>query len=203
MTINLIGLQHRTSDGISTYGNRDFGMPIVIADPASGEPYTRIFSNAQGIRSIEIDSIVKWERLPNSVIATKYKAVAGAASDLQAGKQHKKDNPALMVRQSEQAQGKLLDNMGREIIRGPVGGGYYNNVHIISDSVGIEGSSVTVTNSVIEAPVCIRTGGMGASVSGNTLSCRLCIEFTGSLLMDNTLINNSCAGQLTNRPDGS
>ena len=103
--------------------------------------------------------------------------------------------------QQNRSNEKLRDNMGREIVRGPVGSGYYNNVHIISDSVGIQGYSVMVTNSVIEAPVCIRTGGQGATVSNNILMCNLCIEFTDNTLINNTLSNNQCSGQGTNRPD--
>lgn len=96
---------------------------------------------------------------------------------------------------------KPRDKMGKEIIKGPVGSGYYNNVHIISDSVGIQGYSVMVTNSVIEAPVCIRTGGQDVTVSNNILICNLCVEFTDSALINNTLDNNQCLGQGTNRPD--
>jgi hypothetical protein len=127
--------------------------------------------------------------------------------------------------QQNRSNEKPRDNMGRELIRGPVGSGYYNNVHIISDSVGIQGysvtatnsviealslkpidhmtrqQSVTVTNSVIEAPVCIRTGGQGATISNNILICDLCIEFTDKVLINNTLTNNQCAGRGTNRPD--
>lgn len=102
---------------------------------------------------------------------------------------------------SSRSNDESLDSEGRQIIRGTVGSGRYNNVHIISDTVGIEGYSVTVTNSVIEAPVCIRTGGYGALVSNNLLLCDLCIQFTGSSLINNTLTNNRCSGQGTNRPD--
>jgi len=103
--------------------------------------------------------------------------------------------------QQKRSNEKPRDNMGREIVRGPVGSGYYNNVHIISDSVGIQGHSVMVTNSVIEAPVCIRTGGQGATVSNNILMCNLCIEFTDNALINNILTNNQCSGRGTNRPD--
>jgi hypothetical protein len=93
------------------------------------------------------------------------------------------------------------DEDGRQIIRGPVYGGYYDNVHIISNSVGVEAASVTVTNSVIEAPICIRVGGVGATVTNNTLTCDRCIVFTSSVLMKNRLVSNRCSGVGTNRPD--
>ena len=97
--------------------------------------------------------------------------------------------------------GQSRDEKGREIIRGPVGNGSYINVHIISDSVGIQGQSVMVVNSIIEAPVCIRAGGQGAIVSNNSLLCNLCIEFTDRVLVNNILANNRCSGKGTNRPD--
>lgn len=94
------------------------------------------------------------------------------------------------------------DDMGREIIEGPVSGGFYNNVHIISDSVGIDSySDVTVTNSVIEADICIKTPGRGATIRNNTLKCGVCVEFTGNTIVNNTLINNRCSGRMTNRSD--
>lgn len=93
------------------------------------------------------------------------------------------------------------DSEGRKIILGPVGSGHYNNVRIISASVGVSGNTVSVTNSVIEAPVCIQTYGDGVRVTNNTLLCDLCIEFTGGMLTNNTLANNRCSGRGTNRPD--
>ncbi len=93
------------------------------------------------------------------------------------------------------------DGMGRKIIRGPVGSGVYNNVHIISDSVGVQGDSVTVTDSIIEAPVCVRTLGYNTRVINSDLRCNLCIEFTGRVLLNNVLAEIRCAGKGTNRPD--
>ncbi|WP_157656004.1 hypothetical protein [Burkholderia ubonensis] len=104
-------------------------------------------------------------------------------------------------RNQKQLDGKQRDEMGREIIRGPVSGVYFNNVHVISDSVGIRGWSVVVTNSVIEAPVCIRTSGQSSTISNNDLKCDLGIEFTEAALIRNTLTNNRFTGRGTNRPD--
>ena len=94
------------------------------------------------------------------------------------------------------------DSEGRKIINGPVFGDYYSNVHIISDSVGVYAQgSVTIRNSVIEAKTCVKSAGIGLNLQNNTLICGLCVEFTGSMLMDNTLSNNNCSGRGTNRPD--
>lgn len=98
--------------------------------------------------------------------------------------------------------GKRYDAGGREIIYGPVSGSYYNNVRIISNSVGIyaRGSTI-IRNSVIEAPICVESSGVGLNLQGNELKCNLCVKFTGSFFMDNTLSSNRCAGKGTNRPD--
>lgn len=93
------------------------------------------------------------------------------------------------------------DSQGRRLIQGPVGPGTYFNVHIISNSVGVFGDNVKVINSFIEAPVCIRVGGISNQISNNILKCNLCVQFTGDTLIDNTLNNNNCSGRGTNRPD--
>ncbi|HFT8004940.1 TPA: hypothetical protein ACU9T0_005907 [Burkholderia cenocepacia] len=110
-------------------------------------------------------------------------------------------HPFAVAQNQKQSDGKLRDEMGREIIRGPVSGVYFNNVHVISDSIGIRGWSVVVTNSVIEAPVCIRTSGQSSTISNNDLKCDLGIEFTEAALIRNTLTNNRFTGRGTNRPD--
>jgi hypothetical protein len=93
------------------------------------------------------------------------------------------------------------DAAGRKILRGPVGDGIYQDVRIVSDSVGIAGRVIVVRTVVIEAPVCIRTPGQGVYVADSLLNCSLCIEFTDSVLINNTLMNNRCSGRGTNRPD--
>ena len=107
----------------------------------------------------------------------------------------------ITAQEPKQPSGETRDSMGKKMIRGPVGAGHYDNVHIISDSVGVQGLVVTVTNSVIEAPVCIRTGGQDAQIINNILVCNLCIEFTESVLLGNVLMDNRCSGRGTNRPD--
>jgi len=65
------------------------------------------------------------------------------------------------------------DSEGRQIVRGPVTQGDYNDVHIISDDYGVDGSNIRVTNSVIEAPYCVNPNGvhMNVQILNNTLRC--------------------------------
>ncbi len=93
------------------------------------------------------------------------------------------------------------DRAGLKLIRGPVYGGFYDRVHIVSNSVGVNSYTATVTNSVIEAPICISTSGIDSFISNNTLNCNLCIEFTGTIILNNSLTSNNCSGTGTNRPD--
>lgn len=109
------------------------------------------------------------------------------------------------------ASGKLLaekptvgktDRLGLPIVQGPLMGGYYDGVHIVSDSIGvIANGPTTISNSVIEAPVCVQSSGNGLRLSNNTLICELCVEFVGRALYQNILMYNQCSGRLTNRPD--
>ncbi|EDM65627.1 MAG: hypothetical protein COA76_00400 [Moritella sp.] len=96
----------------------------------------------------------------------------------------------------------MRDSQGLEIIIGPVGEGYYENVHIISSTVGVisSGESIIV-NSVIEAPICVRATGINLTIRGSNLYCDLCVQFTGRALINNKFMNNKCEGQFTNRPD--
>ncbi|WP_124529481.1 hypothetical protein [Burkholderia sp. Bp8991] len=103
--------------------------------------------------------------------------------------------------QNSHADDKPRDANGRVIMKGPVGGLNFNNVHVISDTVGVIGRPAIVTNSVIEAPVCIQSSEPGAFIDNNILNCNLCIEFLDRVLINNVLKNNQCAGQGTNRPD--
>lgn len=86
-------------------------------------------------------------------------------------------------------------------LKGPVGNGVYINVVIESDTVGVLGDTVTLIDSTVRAPVCVRTAGQGVTIRNNTLDCGLCVEFTSPVLIKNTLIGNRCSGRGTNRPD--
>jgi hypothetical protein len=93
------------------------------------------------------------------------------------------------------------DERGKKYVIGPVPGGVYENVHIVSDSVGINGYPITLKNSIVDARICIKSTGRNTLLVGNELNCDLAIEFTGNILMNNTFINNRYRGQFTNRPD--
>lgn len=94
------------------------------------------------------------------------------------------------------------DEEGRIILKGPVSAGIYNNVHIISNSVGVIATGATaIHDSVIDAPVCVEASGIGLLMRNNQLNCDLCINFTGTTLVNNTLESNTCTGRGTNRPD--
>jgi hypothetical protein len=55
-TLNEARLAHRTNvNELSHYGLD--GLPVVVIDAESGQPYTRLFSNLVGIKSIEIDAV--------------------------------------------------------------------------------------------------------------------------------------------------
>ena len=109
------------------------------------------------------------------------------------------EKPAPVV-QKEEVSKPQYDKAGRKIIRGPVHERYLNNVHIISDSYGVIAmDGAIITDSVIEAPICVKSSGRGLTLKRNELNCQLGVEFTGSILMDNTLMSNSYAGTLSNR----
>ena len=95
-----------------------------------------------------------------------------------------------------------VDSMGREIIRGPVRGGYYDNKHIISSSVGVDATygGATITNSVIEAPVCVESSGMDLSIQNSELRCSICVRYTSKMVMNNILMSNSCSGTMISKP---
>ncbi len=94
------------------------------------------------------------------------------------------------------------DGSGRLIMQGPVPSGVYTRVHIISQSVGVVAVlPTTIVDSVIEAPVCVSTSGRNLTLRGNVLDCALCIEFSDGFLLNNTIVDNTCTGRGTNRPD--
>ena len=94
------------------------------------------------------------------------------------------------------------DTQGRRIVRGPIQSSNVNNLRIVSDSVGIVSNvGVTVSNSVIEAPVCMSVPSVGNLVTNNVLNCDLGIEFGPGPLLNNRLFNNQYRGQLSNRPN--
>lgn len=98
------------------------------------------------------------------------------------------------------SNGIQRDRSGKEIIYGPVPSGFYTNVHIISQSVGVEAYGPTsISDSVIEAPVCVSSSGQWLSMTNNQLYCGLCIEYAPGPVVGNTITNNICSGRWSNR----
>jgi hypothetical protein len=72
-SVNETHLINRTSpNSTSSYGAGKYGLPIVLIDPESGQPYTRIFSNLRGIQAILLDDTSIWKAKPADVITTKF-----------------------------------------------------------------------------------------------------------------------------------
>jgi hypothetical protein len=65
-------VQLLTSNWTQVYGGGAFGLPIVLVDPVSGQPYTRIFSNYEGLRAIIFDPESQWSSIPTEKIQTTY-----------------------------------------------------------------------------------------------------------------------------------
>lgn len=86
---------------------------------------------------------------------------------------------------------KPRDASGRKIVQGPVSGGYWDNVRIVSSSIGVDSShqSTTVRNSVIDADVCLVVGMAGAEISNTEFNCRVCVV-RDSPPLGNVLMNN-------------
>ncbi|MEO6598848.1 MAG: hypothetical protein ABIQ16_03185 [Polyangiaceae bacterium] len=96
-----------------------------------------------------------------------------------------------------------VDEQGLKLIRGPIeANGVLNRVHIVSDTVGVVHKGyqrLTITNSVISAPICVRTpGSIGLTLTNNTLDCDLGVQFETTMLLDNQFIDNRIRGQMQN-----
>lgn len=87
-----------------------------------------------------------------------------------------------------------VDAEGRKIIRGTVAGGYHDRVHIISSGLGVDASTqhTTITNSVIEADVCVLVGAAGSVITNNLMKCGTCVAEASELVFNNQLIGNTC-----------
>lgn len=90
-----------------------------------------------------------------------------------------------------QEANKPRDSAGREIVKGPVRGGYWNNVRIVSSSVGVDSSyqSTTIRDSIIDADICLVVGMAGAQIFNTEFNCRVCVIQEGPPL-GNQLIGN-------------
>ncbi len=96
------------------------------------------------------------------------------------------------------------DNKGRLMMVGPVHlqeGQRLSNVHIVSRGYGVIAEpGARVSDSVIEATICVRPEGIGIALMGNVLYCQLAVEFTGSVLLGNVFLDNRYSGIFSNRP---
>lgn len=95
------------------------------------------------------------------------------------------------------------DADGRKLIRGPIEtSGVLSHVHIVSDSIGVVHKGyerLTIEDSVISAPICVRTpGSVGLTLVNNTLDCDLGVQFETSVLMGNQFTGNRIRGQMQN-----
>jgi len=76
-TLTPAHLGYRTPSAFSSYSGGSYGLPIVVVDPDSGQPYTRIFPNLTGLRSIEFErNNAIWSSLPASLIETKLEVIS-------------------------------------------------------------------------------------------------------------------------------
>ena len=58
---------------------------------------------------------------------------------------------------------------------------------------------LTIEDSVISAPICVRTpGSVGLSLLNNTVDCDLGVQFETSVLIGNSFIDNRIRGQMQN-----
>lgn len=72
-SVNQVHLTNRTSpNSSSAYGVGKYGLPIVVIDPESKQPYTRIFSNLNGIQSILLDDASTWKTKTADAITTTF-----------------------------------------------------------------------------------------------------------------------------------
>lgn len=99
------------------------------------------------------------------------------------------------------AQKSSYDKQGRKILNGPLPAGKYNSVHIISNSYGIIADAKTeITNSYIEAPVCVQANGYsGLYIERTFLNCDLSVEYTSALITGNVFLDNEYTGRFSNR----
>ena len=100
---------------------------------------------------------------------------------------------------------KLLEYDGlnmkiKKILKGPLYSGFYTDVLIISNNVGVVANRpITITNSIIIAPTCVSSDGFGLDIIDSRLLCDLCIEFDNpNSISGVSLEGNYCSGHLSN-----
>lgn len=176
------------------------GLTVEVIDPVT---------RSHVPRQLNVSRLVSLEQIPadklDSALSRAQPASVAKLPDMTSRPAAPVSPPPPLPAPVVPAEGGRTDGTGRKVINGPVGPGFYSNVRIVSGSVGIDApqdfSVVTVVNSVIEAPVCVRTSGYNTVLRNNELRCGLCVEFVGGALIGNELTNNTCTGRGTNRPD--
>ena len=77
-TINKVYLKKRTSlNSVSNYGLN--GLPFVLIDSESGQPYTSLYPNLQGLRSIKLDDRSIWAAQKGGKISTSFNPVSASS----------------------------------------------------------------------------------------------------------------------------
>lgn len=73
LSVNNLSLKQRISiDSASDYGIGQWGFPMVMFDAESGQPYTKIFSNFEGIKSIQFHEESIWQNLRGGTIKSTF-----------------------------------------------------------------------------------------------------------------------------------
>jgi len=94
---------------------------------------------------------------------------------------------------------------GIKTIFGPINatGLHLDNVRIVAyDTAAVySDGGTTITNSTIEAPVCIQSAGINLHLDRDLLKCHLGVRFTTRYLINNSITNCSYSEQLSNKPD--
>lgn len=150
------------------------------------------FSSAESTPQKNIKSIQPNSKMELEAYIKKYKSYSGAL--------HNAINKNDLVMLN-----KLLEYDGvyikiKKILKGPLYPGFYADALIISDSVGILAlQPTTITNSIIVAPVCVRSDGVGLDIISSRLLCDLCIKFDNpNSIFGVNLESNYCSGHLSN-----
>ena len=102
------------------------------------------------------------------------------------------------------AAGSERDADGRVILRGTQYGSSYFNVHIIADGIGVvnQSGNLMISNSVVEARVCVLSNGIGLVLRNNILKCGVCVEYSSGLIIGNEIVGNVCHGQMIKESSG-
>lgn len=172
------------------------GLPVTVIDPVTGEPSPKQL-NLLRLRTLAFAPDTALQDELTKAREAKIRSLPDLRGSVAALPPPRTAAPTATLDTEVKR-----DVAGLRIVQGPVGPGFYSKVRIVSSTVGVDAyATTTIVDSVIEAPVCVRSTGQHLLVRNNVLKCGLCVEFTGGPLIDNTLSNNRCIGRGTNRPE--